>query len=64
MLSGGAALAGGLFGNKADDPPASDATALVTTDVVEPSAPAAPEAPPLFPEGLPVALQQTPELLA
>jgi len=61
VLSGGAALAGGLFGTKTDEAatPVPD-----PTDSVQPAVPPAPEAPPLFPEGLPVALQQTPEGLA
>ena len=63
MLSGGAALAGGLFGNKSEPEPADDA-APATVEPAKPAAPPAPEAAPLFPEGLPVALQQTPEGLA
>ena len=62
MISSGAALAGGLFGNKDDPAPPADAPAPAPE--VEVAAAPAPAAPPLFPEGLPVALQQTPEGLA
>lgn len=62
VFSGGAALAGGLFGKKDETPPPD--TPEVAVPEVEAAAPAAPEAPPLFPDGLPVALQQTPEGLA
>ena len=62
LLSGGTALAGSLFGNKSEPEPDAGATAEV--EAAEPAAPPAPQAAPLFPDGLPVALQQTPEGLA
>ncbi len=61
VLSSGAAVAGGLFGKEKIEP-AEEATIETPPVVVE--APAAPEAPALFPDGLPVALEQTPEGLA
>ncbi len=61
VLGVGVAAAGGLglFGKKGDPAPVDEAPAPPAE-----AAPHAPTAPPLFPDGLPVAVQQTPDGLA
>jgi nitrate/TMAO reductase-like tetraheme cytochrome c subunit len=58
---GGVALAGSLFGRDKTPEPAPEPAPEVE---LAPPAPPAAEAPPMFPEGLPVAIQETPPGLA
>lgn len=57
LLGGGVALAGGLFGRGEPEPE----PVVVPQPDAEPPPPPAPVSPPLFADGLPVALQDTPE---
>lgn len=59
-LTGSVAVAGGLFGLRDPATPTPTPSPDVAAAEVAAPAPPAPAAPPLFPEGLPVALQQTP----
>ncbi len=64
FVLGGVAFAGSLFGRDKDEAPAADAPAAEAPADLPPAPPPAPAAPALFPDGLPVAIQKTPEGLA
>ncbi len=63
VLFSSAAVAGGLFGNRGAEPVPEPSPDL-EVEAVAVEAPPAPEAPPLFADGLPVVLEETPEGLA